>query len=609
VLFIILFYHFNAANYVFSAWVKADSAYVKDSQKVQYARETSANDALLDTYQANRKFNLKAKVNYESGEPDVYSASFDWLNTDWQFLALPVQICADDTVGDKLPTAFDFTAGGNPRTVTNIELSIDYSYNTGIIQADCIALRKGDWSRSTFDSNGRKLTDEDSRTKSVTQYYYDENDRAVKQVLTDRQYRKFTSTFEYNKQNSLVRSTNFAGVVEETVFDEKGRELKKITYNINDPTSKLYLESKRDEKGIITADVDESGKYDGIKYTYDGNGDVTVQADGKGNKTAYGYNDGALVSISGNADGQESTNTLKYTAGLLTEVSNGDTSYNYEYDGWGRTKKVEIANKTYAETEYIDDNLTSVTLASGDKHQVKTDKYGNTEIVTVTYADNTYEHVTNEYDKETQSLSKTTIDTSSGCRYNITYTRNKDKIVSEVRDGEYALEKTYGYNADGDVESTEYKVGEQALKYTYETDHTPDKRNSNVQLPFNVEQNFAYDGLGRTKSVTVGVNLVKDIYYAKYGDHATNRVNSVWHGVNGVRKDNVKYAYDKAGNITTVTENGIVVARYVYDGLNRLVREDNPTFGKKITYEYDSAGNILCKSVMGKKYRYTYPHR
>ena len=161
------------------------------------------------------------------------------------------------------------------------------------------------------------------------------------------------------------------------------------------------------------------------------------------------------------------------------------------------------------------------------------------------------------------------------------------------------------YKVVKDAAATTDEEKYEALTYGYETDHTPDKRNSKVQLPFNVEQNFAYDGLGRTKEISLTDNLVKDIYYAKYGDHATNRVNSVWYGINGIRKDNVKYTYDKAGNIATVTENG-VVTRYVYDGLNRLIREDNPTFGK-VTYEYDNAGNILCKTVKGKQYRYTYP--
>lgn len=70
--------------------------------------------------------------------------------------------------------------------------------------------------------------------------------------------------------------------------------------------------------------------------------------------------------------------------------------------------------------------------------------------------------------------------------------------------------------------------------------------------------------------------------------------------VNGMRKDDSRYTYDKAGNVETVTENGEPYARYVYDGLNRLIREDNVQFGTNV-YRYDAFGNILGKYV----YSYT----
>lgn len=597
----------NKTDFVFSAWAHADSAYVCDSRKTDFSFENveQRNKSNLDANQQNRKYELKAVVNYDSGNPDVYAASFDWLNTDWQFLTLPVEIKVGDNVGDKLPAVFPFTVGNGDRKLVNVELCVDYSYNTGEILTDCLSLREGKWTYSTFDGNGRKLTDEDSQSKSITDYCYDENDRVVKQTVTDRQGRKFESNYEYNKQGSLVRSTNYAGVVEETVFDEKGREIKKIAYNLSDPTSKLYTESKRNEKGVITADVDESGKYDSVKYTYDHNGEDIVHTDGKGNKTAFGYKDGALVSISGNADGQESTNTMKYNADLLTKVSNGDTSYNYEYDGWSRTTKVKIAGKVYSQTEYVDNKQTKTVLANGDNLTATVDKHDRTTKQITSFANGITETIQIDYDN-LPNIETVDIDISDGTKYNIVKTNENGKVISEARSGEYPLEKHYGYNADGDLESTEYTVGGRTFTYGYETDHTPDKRNSKVQLPFNVEQNFAYDGLGRTKEISLTDKLVKDIYYAKYGDHATNRINSVWYGINGIRKDNVKYTYDKAGNIATVTENGIVSARYVYDGLNRLVRENTADFGK-ITYEYDNAGNILCKTVRGKKYRYTYP--
>ena len=50
---------------------------------------------------------------------------------------------------------------------------------------------------------------------------------------------------------------------------------------------------------------------------------------------------------------------------------------------------------------------------------------------------------------------------------------------------------------------------------------------------------------------------------------------------------NISYSYNA---------NGKLVARYFYDGLNRLVRQDDINFGTVI-YKYDHAGNITCKTT------------
>ena len=52
-----------------------------------------------------------------------------------------------------------------------------------------------------------------------------------------------------------------------------------------------------------------------------------------------------------------------------------------------------------------------------------------------------------------------------------------------------------------------------------------------------------------------------------------------------------EYTYDENGNITSATENKKKVS-YVYDGLNRLVRENNGLLNKTITYYYDEGGNL-----------------
>ena len=66
----------------------------------------------------------------------------------------------------------------------------------------------------------------------------------------------------------------------------------------------------------------------------------------------------------------------------------------------------------------------------------------------------------------------------------------------------------------------------------------------------------------------------------------------IWYASGEDIKDNIKYKYDKSGNICEITENGHIVAKYAYDGLNRLVREDNKPLNKTVLYSYDNCGNI-----------------
>ena len=89
------------------------------------------------------------------------------------------------------------------------------------------------------------------------------------------------------------------------------------------------------------------------------------------------------------------------------------------------------------------------------------------------------------------------------------------------------------------------------------------------------------------------------IYYRKVDDHAKNMPSAVYFGKKSGDKfsiaESIKYKYDKMGNICRLDENGAPVVWYKYDALNRLVREDNKSFGKTWLYSYDNKGNILCK--------------
>ena len=83
------------------------------------------------------------------------------------------------------------------------------------------------------------------------------------------------------------------------------------------------------------------------------------------------------------------------------------------------------------------------------------------------------------------------------------------------------------------------------------------------------------------------------------GDHATNMPSTIRFGntlsSEFVLLDSLKYKYDSCGNITEIWENGKLAAKYTYDKLNRLIREDNKQRYRTLVFTYDNNGNILSK--------------
>ncbi len=636
----------DVTNFVFSAWVKADSAYIPSERKTSYSTfssETSAGES--DIYKQNRKFALRAELEYvterNTTEQEEFHASFDWLNTGWQYLALPIGIREADRIGDRIVGKFPFKLGGGDRKLTRLKVIIDYSYNvngiydgsadaghTGLLY-DCVTLREGDWTYSKLGPDGKAEYTENSANGNTTFYEYDNDGHIVKETVKDKAYRTYIHSYEYNKKGALIRDTDHNGLCKETVYDDKGRTVKSMTYNIADPTSKFYSESVRDEKGRVTADVDVTGKFNSAEYTLDHKGIVNLVKDANGAETAYGYHNDELVSISTDCENNENKNTLKHTLGYTTRVSSGETDYTYTYDGWGRAKTVSIGGALYSETVYVDDKTTKVNLATGESLTEYADGEDDATVtISVSEADGEKEYVcktartyyalpggqdteqTVEYYDEEFGLARRSIDKSGEIVYTTDYRYdNNGRLLQRTETGIGVMSVAIEYNAEGGAENSEYNINGIKQKYSYEYDSALSDKKIGLTLPGGAQQKVGYDGLGRVDSVELTETLpdggsntfTKDIYYAKFGDHATKYVSSVWFGTKGKRDENIRYTYDNNGNISTITENGDTVARYTYDVLGRLVREDNKILGKTEVFEYDNNGNILAKT----KYAYT----
>ncbi|MCL2062595.1 MAG: hypothetical protein FWH03_08260 [Firmicutes bacterium] len=639
----------GVANLVFSAWAKADSAFVPSERKTGYSISKADDQSeKADIFKKRRKFGLRAELEFIDNRNVVtreeFSASFDWLNIGWQYLALPIAIREDDKIGDRIVAKFPFKLGSEDRRLTKLKVIIDYSYNVNgrydgrVINQetdecehigmffDCATLREGDWTYSKIEPDGKTNYTEESATGNTTFYDYDKNGNMIKETIKDKQYRNYINTYEYNKQNALIRSTDYCGLCKETIYDDKGRTVKTITYNIADPTSKFYDESVIDEKGKVTADIDITGKFNSAEYEFDHTGAVKAVKDALGNKTAFGYHNDNLVSISGDCNGEENKNTFKHTLGFTTKVSSDGTDYTYTYDGWGRQKTVSVAGEKYASIEYLDDYTTETTLASGEKFKERSDAK-DAELSEYTLGSKVYKgkaertyytsangnetlHTLALSDEEFGSLTFS-LDKGGEIEYTTAYEYDKNgRLIGSVEDSsgflqgiEYVgiVERDIEYNDNGGIKYNKYEVNGVTQSYSYEHENAVNDRQVTITLPSGTKQEFEYDGLGRMSSVSLSAGsqskYTKDIYYAKFGDHATNYVSSVWYGVDGKRDENTRYTYDKKGNIVSVKENGKDTVRYAYDSLDRLIREDNKTLKKTEIYQYDNNGNIVAKAT------------
>ena len=89
--------------------------------------------------------------------------------------------------------------------------------------------------------------------------------------------------------------------------------------------------------------------------------------------------------------------------------------------------------------------------------------------------------------------------------------------------------------------------------------------------------------------------------YEEYEGYTSNRVETYTSTVNGTSVSST-FTYDANGNITKIVystgEEVRYVVRYVYDYLDRLIREDNGLKGYTYVYTYDKAGNITKKQTV-----------
>ena len=208
-----------------------------------------------------------------------------------------------------------------------------------------------------------------------------------------------------------------------------------------------------------------------------------------------------------------------------------------------------------------------------------------------------------EYDYSTKGILGRITDHENNTEWNYTY-----DLAGRLTDisSDNGKKISYGYNDKNQAGSFTVRQNNLVLldtEYIYDTYGRVSGTNIS-SMSGSPSQSYTYDTLGRTNKISneyAENSVVSQNYsYKVNGTNQTGRVHSVSYSKtteSGIQSlvPTLSYDYDANGNITNVYENSVLKIRYHYDGLNRLVREDNSDIDKTVVYNYDRFGNIRSK--------------
>ncbi|MDE5721885.1 MAG: hypothetical protein K2I30_03995 [Clostridia bacterium] len=521
-------------------------------------------------------------------------------------------------------TNYEYANDGGKQTKAVTSSNVDDKTTTFIERLNDLELpvsRTEDW---------QKISDTVS-VKTVTEYSYDNEDKLIKQTVT-----KFTKTlgaeppvtektsvanYHYDANGSLILTESFVVGEEQTggvnyeqkVYNKHGAVVKEIKWNSLDSSSRFYTETDLADDGRVLAEKDETGEIC-AEYEY-ANGTSTPNAVkyANGSKFAYGRNglsDTVTSVTQSTEDGEANVTDITYQYGLPVTVKSGNTQIEYGYDAKGRKTSVKVngtLQSSYTYGKFVD---TGTSVDFGEYKQVFNVNGSDVKIQTQKTAsadagqkvrkvrerqliNGKVEAYTKEYNTD-GTLGSVVIDGTTTVNYS--YDKyGKLVAANTMKSGEQYMNEVYTYNANAEL-TKKAVTGAAAHTYTFEY-----KNNAARDLDYIAFGNYQFKPLtdvnGRNTGREIlgsGTNYVAAEYisYRKVGDHATNMPSTVWYRSGMNIKDSIKYKYDKCGNITEVIENGHTTAKYTYDDLNRIVREDNKPLNKTVLYAYDNNGNI-----------------
>ena len=467
--------------------------------------------------------------------------------------------------GDKTKT-YDYDKAGNLiRETDPLGNSTTYSYDGNHQQIEMVDALGGS-KKVTYTRRGELASTTNELGQTIT-YTYDPAGNKISEV--DPNGNKVT--YQYDVLNRLIFVQNRLGAVTNYGYDAygnhtytkdaKGNVITFVQDAMHNLTSIEHPDGNKerfayDTKGNKTLDVAIDGKK--VTYTYDKHNNMTNKTM-DGAAFTYEYDTyGRLINM------QDKTGTSSFTYNPLDDMlkyqDGKGNSVNYTYDTLGRRSGITYPDGRHVTYTYDKlDNLLEV--LDGTAHTTYTYDAGSRLIETRLPNGNS---TTYSYDAAGRQLA---LNTTNGNTIISAFSYQYDTLGNIVEESSNIegdeSKKTYQYDSENQLISSEHKQGLDIKTYTYE-----------------------YDVTGNRTKLTENINGV--ITGKQYRFDTSNKLLEV----EGTTGDlNVKYTYDTGGNVTKKENKGTgLVEEFTYNAEGKLLAIKN-NLGKTIQYSYDGLGN------------------
>ena len=403
------------------------------------------------------------------------------------------------------------------------------------------------------------------------------------------------TTITYNSNGSVKDITDVNGVKTSYTYETGTHFVTKVTTTKGTLTTSESMTYTTDKNYVATR-TDARGKTTSCAYNLQ-KGLLSSMTDPNGNIVSYVYNANtdALESTSGKSDVSTTVTTsfAPLTGDTILETITRTTgasatmNYSYSYDNQDRVTATKVGTQTLVTNTYDSrQRLSQQTYANGayytpmydNRDRQSGEKWNGVQTAQYSYNDN---------NQLTQAVDMT----PGGVNYSYNYAL--DGLVHRII-GSDGTQTAYEYLKAGQLGGLTFKKNNAII---HEARYYPNERGNPTDAVLNSLDNtilhYEYDGLSRLSEQFVGPVLSQIGYLAGTSGSTTNLVENYTNkNENGNVLQNYTYTYDNNGNIKTVKEGGVLKATYTYDGLNRLIREDNAQTSNSYQYVYDKGGNL-----------------